>query len=605
MAQSDPDLYIKAQSIMRFARYITWPDGVIGKNFIIGVVGDQNTVDELKRNLERFRPQDRPLEIRQIKDISEIGVYPIIYYTNKTSVVISGVINKTINKPVLLISERPGLAKNRGTDINFVKPVDDWLYEIVAEQISNKGLFIPEQILQSAWKIIPLVEKETEVVYKTTEPKIITEYVKDPKAEREIKDLQTQIAAKDEEIQRVYSTNPEQAKKLKAQVDSLTERYDKAQLAFKQIETEEKLRKEKQKVQEEARKRTEQQREIEAERQQTYIGILIAIVLLLLMLAILFYNFSQRRKKVIRQLQQARTDLSLKAQQLDAQNNKLEEAAKQMDQQNKEINIKNEQLTEKTVELEDQNRKITDSIRYANTIQQALLPGEKRFRQLFDDHFVIYEPKDIVSGDFYWINTVEDKTLIAVVDCTGHGVPGAFMSTVGTDLLNEIVNENEFSPARILDALHVRIYERLRQGDTNNRDGMDLCLCLIRKANQGQYLVTFSGAKRPLYYTQNQTLKRLNGDSKYIGGVLKPNQAFNNYDLILQKNDVLYLSTDGFADAPNPERRKFGSMRFQEMLNAHWQKPLDIQREIFLSELNEHRQETPSRDDITLVGVRL
>lgn len=599
--QSDPDLYEKSKLISRFITYITWPESVFNtnRNFVVGVAGSDAVVEEIRGNLERIRLKNRSIEVRQITSVSQIGIIPVLYITNSSSLLINPILDQTGNKPILLISESAGKARKGGTDVNFVKPTekDNWRFEIVTDQVKNKNLIISKEIIEAAWREIPLIEQNTQIVYKTTEPKVITEkiYVGNKEAEEKLRELEAKNRRLREEqakIVRETGLSPEMAAKFNERYQELMEIRNKDSIASIIVKAEIDAANAKVATKNAENAKLQEQQNTKDAQKNTQFAILGSIVLLLLSLTAIFFLNARRRKRIISELQTTKQELSHKASELNKQNDLLESAAVEMDQKNEE--------------LEGQNKKITDSIRYANTIQQAMLPGENRFKELFDDHLIIYEPKDIVSGDFYWLTKLEEKTLIAVVDCTGHGVPGAFMSTIGVDLLNEIVNkQKEHSPAQILELLHNGIFDRLRQSDTNNRDGMDVCFCLIRPANNNQFLVTFSGAKRPLYFMQDQELKRINGDSKYIGGIKKEKQDFQNYDLILKKGDVLYLTTDGYTDSPNPDRRKFGSMRFQEMLATHNDKPLHIQKEIFISELNEHRLDTPSRDDITLVGVRL
>jgi serine phosphatase RsbU (regulator of sigma subunit) len=347
-------------------------------------------------------------------------------------------------------------------------------------------------------------------------------------------------------------------------------------------------------------------RETATARTRLQLTILLAILLLVSSLAALFYYFSARRKRIIDALEQTRKQLANKVQEVNQKNDLLEKSSRELEDKNREIGLKNDQLLTQTEELEDQNRKITDSIRYALTIQQAMLPTDIFMKSIFDDYFIIYQPKDIVSGDFYWVSRQDGKTFVAVVDCTGHGVPGAFMSAIGTDLLNEIVNEKKiFNPAKVLERLHLGIFERLRQGDSNNRDGMDVCFCTINPANNGQCVVTFAGAKRPLYYSANNQILRIGGDSKYIGGILKEKQDFTTHEVILKQNDILYLTSDGYTDAPNAKRVKYGTQKFQDLLEKVHHQPLEHQRHILVTELEQYQIETEPRDDVTILAVKL
>jgi serine phosphatase RsbU (regulator of sigma subunit) len=265
--------------------------------------------------------------------------------------------------------------------------------------------------------------------------------------------------------------------------------------------------------------------------------------------------------------------------------------------------------------INKQNIHIKSSIEYAKTIQNSILPIEKNIVKYFEPA-IIFRPKDVVSGDFYWFTTEKDregKELIffAVVDCTGHGVPGAFMSLIGSRLLNEIVNEKKIiNPAQVLEFLNVGIQVALKQDQTDNNDGMDICLCRFEKAEKKDWKIQYCGAKRPLYYYQrseSNKIRTIEGDRKAIGGIrAKRSKVFyTNKEIVLQKGDTVYLSTDGFVDQNTANRKKFGTYRLLNILEEIKEKPLKEQKERLEKELDTFMQQTEQRDDITFIGFRL
>jgi len=263
--------------------------------------------------------------------------------------------------------------------------------------------------------------------------------------------------------------------------------------------------------------------------------------------------------------------------------------------------------------LEIQNYQIRSSIQYAKTIQNAILPVNGYIEQFFN-FFAIYRPKDIVSGDFYWfseIETADDKSYIfAVIDCTGHGVPGAFMSMIGNSLLNEIIKVKEiYDPKEILDVLDQRIRISLNQDHTDNHDGMDVCLCRIQKVDAQYTKVIFAGAKRPLYYFRqgDKEISLLNGDRKSIGGIRlrRKDITFTNQEVVLSSGDCIYLSTDGLIDQNSPDRRRFGSNRLLSIMIDAAHKNMMAQKQMIENELDKYRQNEEQRDDITLIGVEI
>jgi predicted ATPase/serine phosphatase RsbU (regulator of sigma subunit)/tRNA A-37 threonylcarbamoyl transferase component Bud32 len=259
-------------------------------------------------------------------------------------------------------------------------------------------------------------------------------------------------------------------------------------------------------------------------------------------------------------------------------------------------------------ELAEQSKRITDSIRYAETIQKAILPNHLELKDVFDDYFVIFKPKDIVSGDFYWFSNVGKYTFLAVVDCTGHGVPGAFMSMIAHAQLNEIVNEKKvLDPNLILYDLHEGIRVSLHQRESDNTDGMDLCLCRFEKTDKGMKVV-FAGAKRPLYRSDKDgVIKRIKGSNAGIGGGQRKKYRFyENILLELHKGESIYLTTDGFVDQVGASsRRTYGSRRFIKTLETVQKMNATDQKQTLLNELSRHKREEEQRDDITIIGVRV
>jgi serine phosphatase RsbU (regulator of sigma subunit) len=255
------------------------------------------------------------------------------------------------------------------------------------------------------------------------------------------------------------------------------------------------------------------------------------------------------------------------------------------------------------------NEQITDSIRYAETIQNAFLPTNKLFSQAFRDYFVLSYPKDIVSGDFYWLAQVQQEqhsyTFLAVVDCTGHGVPGALMSMIGNTLLNEIVHQKGIvAPQLILQQLDHTIQLYLQQHETDNAEGMDIVLCRFEQQPTHTELV-YAGAKRPLYLVQNGVFKELKPTRNSIGGAYHKQKPFEQTTLNLQQNDMVYLCSDGFTDQNNVARHRFSVTRLSEIVLASATMPCEAQADVLKNTFFEFKANTEQRDDVTLIGVRV
>jgi len=285
--------------------------------------------------------------------------------------------------------------------------------------------------------------------------------------------------------------------------------------------------------------------------------------------------------------------------------------------QKEEISNQRDQLQRINVEIEKQNEDITASIYYALTIQQAMLPDEDEIKKFFDT-FIIYYPKDIVSGDFYWFSHLgkkksgEETSFIAVVDCTGHGVPGGFLSMIGARLLSAIINENKvYETDMILEIMDKRIRQALNQHKTQNDDGMDLSLCRIvripgdHKEKPVIYL-SFSGARQNMFLVRNnQPVEIVRATRRSIGGKHFIPEPFTKHDLVLEAGDQIYLGTDGLVDQHSPSRTRFGSPRFIQILNDHKEMTQEVQKQKLEEEMIGFMKTEKQRDDITILGIKL
>jgi len=269
-------------------------------------------------------------------------------------------------------------------------------------------------------------------------------------------------------------------------------------------------------------------------------------------------------------------------------------------------NYKQLEIAKRTIE--EKNRYTTDSIRYAQTIQHSILPTEEMLDTCFgfQNHFVIYKAKDLVSGDFYWCKKIGSRVFFAVVDCTGHGVPGAFMSMIGSILLNEITSQKPYlMPAEILEEMHEQVRSILRQEDKYNDDGMDMGLCLLENIGTKAKL-TFSGAQFPLYRVNSLEVIKYKGENRSIGGKQREKHIFTNTVIDdLQRGEMIYLLTDGFTDQNDSHRIKYGTNRLQEKLKSIHALPLFSQKDILEKELETQLAGTEQRDDITILGIRI
>ncbi|WP_240416289.1 SpoIIE family protein phosphatase [Paenibacillus periandrae] len=271
-----------------------------------------------------------------------------------------------------------------------------------------------------------------------------------------------------------------------------------------------------------------------------------------------------------------------------------------------ELNRKLEQaVQERTKQISEQKQKLTDSIDYAKRIQDSILPSREEIEGVLQDHFVLWEPRDVVGGDFYWMKQTNDGYLLAIGDCTGHGVPGALMTMISISILNRIAETAEsMDPASILQSMNRLIKETLHRehGDLMSDDGLDIGLCFVK----GDHL-TFAGAKTSLYMKNDQELTVIKGDRKSIGSVRTNNQFnFANAELTVSTGASFYMTTDGYLDQNGGVKNvSFGKQKLMEMIEQFHGKPLGEQEALFRSRLMDYMGDEPQRDDITILGFKI
>jgi serine phosphatase RsbU (regulator of sigma subunit) len=288
---------------------------------------------------------------------------------------------------------------------------------------------------------------------------------------------------------------------------------------------------------------------------------------------------------------------------------KSEEIETQMDaieSQKEEIETQRDLAEKQRDEISVQKKELTDSIKYASRIQSALLPESESFSKIFSDYFILNKPKDIISGDFYWLLTKGNKTVVAVADCTGHGVPGAFMSILGVEFLNEIVNNlGIVQPNRILNNIRNRIIKSMTQtgkvGETS--DGMDIALVSIDLEN---YTLQYAGAFNPLFIIRNNNLSEIKGDRMPVGFHEKIDKPFTNHEIQIKVNDSIYLFSDGYKDQFGwRSNKKFNPDNFRELLLSVQNVPMKAQKLLLENTLKNWMGDVEQIDDIMVVGLRI
>ncbi len=300
---------------------------------------------------------------------------------------------------------------------------------------------------------------------------------------------------------------------------------------------------------------------------------------------------------------------------------KIEQQKEELTVQSESLKVANEEIVKINQILERQggemnkkNRALTDSLNYAKRLQSAVLPDTNYLKEALPDHFIFFQPKDIVSGDFYWYGEVDSSwdfddashiQVLVAADCTGHGVPGAFMTLLGHNFLNVTVNIQQVTdPEQIIYKLDQQVVETLRQNDPASiKDGMDIAVLSIEKEKQQ---ISFAGAGNPLYYFSKGEFHEIKGANFGIGGVLRKEKVFEPHKIQYDPGDVFYIFTDGFPDQiGGKEGRKFYKTRFRELLMEIHEKPMEEQRDLLQKQFYDWKGDFKQIDDILVIGIKM
>jgi len=332
--------------------------------------------------------------------------------------------------------------------------------------------------------------------------------------------------------------------------------------------------------------------------------LLIAGVLLALGTVFFALRAFRIKSKAFVIISQQKSAIELQQEELQVMNEELTQTQEEIISQRNFIEAQNQNLS-------NQNIQIKQSITTALAIQKALLPFDNRLHKILREYFVLYMPRDIVSGDFYWIEKVENKVIVVAADCTGHGVPGAFMSLVAINLLERIVLQQDITaPAQILRNLHDLVRVALKQEEIENQSGMDLGIAVIEENEDktAEIVLKFAGAKRPFYYVnanKPDIMNKIAGTRKSIGGIQNETVHFEENTITLPTDSVFYMSSDGLADQNNVARKRLQDEPILQILLANYTHSLDTQHQKISALLETHMLGTEQRDDILLLGVKV
>jgi len=286
--------------------------------------------------------------------------------------------------------------------------------------------------------------------------------------------------------------------------------------------------------------------------------------------------------------------------------NDLQEKNVLLTSQKEEILSQRDQIEEQKIAIEKIYTGLKNSINYAEQIQRAVLPKPETLSSLLHEHFVLFKPKDVVSGDFYLATNIGDELVFTVADCTGHGVPGGFMSMLGMSFLNEIIRKKNYKHAgEILDFLRTAVIEALQQQGKSGeqKDGMDIALCMF---NKHTCMLQYSGAKNSLYIVgNNKELREIKADKQPVS-IYENMIPFSNHSVALQKGDMIYLCSDGFVDQfGGSHNKKFMSRQLKLLLTEIADKAVSIQKEILERTFENWKGVHKQTDDVTILGIKV
>jgi serine phosphatase RsbU (regulator of sigma subunit) len=625
----------RAEYLLYIVNNITWPNEAEIDFFTIGVLEHQPLISKELYNLAENRKtkSGKPIKIIRFPDIEYIVPTQMLYINRTDGYDIATVLREIAGKKTLLISENYEFQTSM---INFIIVDNVLRFEMNIARIENEGLkaaplFTAKSIKsESDWvnlfhQVETMLFKEKEIVEKQSiqieeQQEIIIEQIETIEAQnKKIDEQNREILQQTKRLQNLDSVITKREREIQTTMKVLEEKNVQIIESIKKIEiAEEDLAEKTIAIEEKEQVIKEQDNQIfaqlkEIEQQKLIIAMAITLSIFLVGLGYFIYRSYLIKKQANIALQQ-----------------KNDQIKKQRD----EIEIQRNLAIEQRDVIAKQNKNIQDSINYARRIQEAVLPPKELLVNKLRSFFILNKPKEIVSGDYYWMAAKNENLIIAAADCTGHGVPGAFMSMLGVAFLNEIVNKmDELQSDKILNMLREYVINSLRQtgrsGEAN--DGMDIALCII---NTETLQIQYSGANNPLYLVRpnvNNTdelefhekcqllkqsdthyLYRIKADVMPVAIHVRADIPFSKHHFNLKQGDALYLFSDGYIDQfGGPNGRKYGTSGFsqkiidiQHISMEEQFTELDVEIETWRNYPNEKRKNNPQIDDILVIGVR-
>ena len=605
-AQEEMDNATRSLFILDIAKYIEYDDEIqLHSDFKIGVMGRNTDFYWELYEMAKTRKfiQEKPVKVFMYPEPDNIEKCHILYVSSSEGFKMKEVLERTRGNNTLVISE--GYSFNESM-INFVMDEGTPRFELHEEKLNVEGLQVNELFREQAiktredWEALFIktdiaLEQEKEVVQEqkividSQEVEIARQAAMIRAQEARLDSLNREILYKEKTIEQKTSILDLQVREIGQQNEEIVRQKQEVESQLSILGTQqEKIDQQEGQIVQQSVQISEQQtilieRLKAIEKQKMLIWFFVLALILVSGLGYFIYRGYRIKKESNIQLE-AKNRLIL--QQKDEIQQQMEIAESQRDQ------------------IAYQKQHITDSIHYALRIQTALLPSLELFSEKID-HFVLYKPRDIVSGDFYWVAEIGTRIMIISADCTGHGVPGAFMSMLGVSFLNEIIlNKGIVQPDQVINSLREEVIRALKQNHSESeiKDGMDICVCLLDPEKRS---LQFAGALSPLWILSKGELTEIKGDKMPVA-IHETMKPFTNHWIDLKKGDTFYIFSDGFVDQfGGPNQKKYLSKNFKITLGEIQVKTMYEQGAELDRIFEEWRKDVEQIDDVTVIGVRV
>ena len=622
----------KVESIFAIVKYFTWANEAAIDTFVIAVLDNKPELEsDMKKYLQtQILIHKKPAKVVRFASIDEIGKCNSLFASKESGYDIDKILKIITGKKVLLITENYEFHKSM---INYIYVNNVRRYEINQPKIQEEGFTVNELFAAGSVKS----QADWEKLYKQTDIELQKEKEIVEAQQKVIENQKKEIAEQEQKLATQRKEIEEQQKHIDDQKKELEELFKRvkinqallnaklAELTVKQKELDEQkaqmvkqhkiLEGQKAEIVEQESKIAEQKKVLNEQLekihlQQFILYMFFALALVLAGLGFFIYRAYKIKKQSNKMLTEKNNEIMQQNEEIRQQKEEIEAQRDEIERQRDEIEGQRNVAYEQRDEIIHQKKEITDSIHYARRIQQAVLPSPKFLSHLIkENYFILNKPRDIVSGDYYWLAEKDKKVIIAAADCTGHGVPGAFMSLLGVTFLKEILGKiDTFHANIILDELRTSVINALHQPgvESMTRDGMDMALCVYDMEKPELH---FAGANNPLYLIRDGQLMEFKADKQPIG-LYEENKPFTNNIIPLFKGDTFYIFSDGYADqfgGPKIETggKKFKYSKFKELLVNIQKEEMTNQLEILEKTIEDWRGPLYQVDDILVIGVRV